>query len=61
MVLSWCLRKDNQKLDKVAAAGWVVEEGVIEQKEGVASHHEAPTAGRPLGGTKGDDVAKYDI
>ncbi|EMR71852.1 putative mfs transporter protein [Eutypa lata UCREL1] len=63
VILSWCLRKDNKKLEEAIAAGWTVEEGegVMEQKAGLAAHHEAPTAGRPLGGNKAGAVAKYDI
>lgn len=63
VILSWCLRRDNKKLEEAIATGWTVEEGegVIDQKAGLAAHHEAPTAGRPLCGNKKGAVAKYDI
>lgn len=63
VILSWCLRKDNKKLEEAIAAGWTVEEGegVMEQKAGLAAHHETPAAGRPLGGNKAGAVARYDI
>ncbi|KAI0015300.1 major facilitator superfamily transporter [Xylariomycetidae sp. FL0641] len=61
VALSLLLKKDNKKIDEAEVAGWTMEEGAADGKMDVtAEHHEAPTAGRPLGGSRAGAVAKYD-
>ncbi|KAI0145465.1 major facilitator superfamily transporter [Xylariaceae sp. FL1272] len=60
LALSWCLKKDNKRMDETDAAAWISDDGKVDKTNVTAHHHEAPTAGRPLGGTRAGAVARYD-
>ncbi|KAK9777961.1 putative Major facilitator superfamily (MFS) profile domain-containing protein [Seiridium cardinale] len=62
IALSFFLKKDNGKMEKLESEGYTLEEGVVEGKSDIAAHHhEHPTAGRPLGGNHAGKLARYQI
>jgi MFS family permease len=61
--LSFCLRRDNKKMEEVEASV-MAEQGIAGEKdlsEHLEKHGEHVTAGRPLGGANAGGIAKYDV
>ncbi|KAH7002144.1 major facilitator superfamily domain-containing protein [Ilyonectria destructans] len=62
IALTWCLRRDNKKMDEMEST-LSVEEGISGKNlsEHLEKHGEHATVGRPLGGINAGAKARYDI
>jgi MFS family permease len=61
LALSFCLQRENKKMDEMDAAGYTLEEGSGDKAEVTALEREGTTAGRRLGGVAAGRTARYDI